>query len=51
MFTPQRTKMQRSTSIRKPHYLETVSIKPLNLVAGNRMSSEPALKTSARWIV
>lgn len=39
MFTPQHTKMQRSTSTRKPHYLETVSIEPLN-IACNPKSSE-----------
>ena len=46
MFTPQHTKMQRSTFTRKPHCLETVSIEPLLNIAGNRMSSEPALETS-----
>ena len=39
MFTPQHTKMQRSTSTRKPQYLETVSIEPLN-IPGNPRSSE-----------
>ena len=40
MFTPQHTKMQRSTSTRKPQYLETVSIELLNIQPSNPKSSE-----------